>query len=285
MKIYEFIRERSAVSQVRRLCRVFGVSPSAYYRWRVHPVSLRAKADEYLLERIRAIYKVHRGIYGSPRIHDALSDEDIRCGKKRVARLMREHNIRAKTVRRYKITTRSDRSKQCVDLVCRDFHVRQPNRIWSSDITYIPTRQGWVYLAIILDLHSRRVVGWELGTRLTASLLTSALDRALAARNFAAGLIVHSDRGSQYTGEQLQTIVERHGLKQSFAFSCYDNAVAESFFHTIKTEHIQFQDFQTRDEVRPSLFDYIEVFYNRQRKHSTLGMKSPVQFEEQHLSP
>jgi len=249
-------------------------------------VSQHAKADERLLDRISAIYKLHRGVYGAPRIHDALADEGMRCGKKRVARLMREHDIRAKTVRRFKITTRSDRSShQCVDLVCRDFQVGQPNRIWSSDITYIPTRQGWVYLAIILDLHSRRVVGWELGARLTANLLTCALHRALDTRSFAAGLILHSDRGSQYTGDQLQTIVERHGLKQSFAFSCYDNAVSESFIHTIKTEHIQFQDFRTRDEVRPSIFDYIEVFYNRIRKHSTLGMKSPVQFEEQNLSP
>lgn len=283
--MYEFIGERSAVSRVRQLCHVLGVSPSAYYRWRANPVSLHARADEHLLERIRAIYKVHRGVYGSPRIHDALSDEGIRCGKKRVARLMRDHAIRAKTVRRFKVTTRSDRLKQCVDLVNRDFQVDRPNRIWSSDITYIPTRQGWIYLAIILDLHSRRVVGWELGARLTASLLTSALDRALAVRNITAGLILHSDRGSQYTGERFQTIIERHGLKQSFAFSCYDNAVSESFIHTIKTEHITFQDFRTRDEVRPSIFDYIEVFYNRQRKHSTLGMQSPVQFEEQNLSP
>jgi len=283
--VYEFICERSTVSPVRQLCRVLGVSPSAYYRWRAEPVSEHAKADEQLLKRIRSIHQAHRGVYGSPRVHDSLHDEGIRCSKKRVARLMREHDIRAKTVRRFKVTTRSDRSKQCVDLVSRDFHVQEPNRIWSSDITYIPTREGWVYLVIILDLHSRRVVGWELGARLTANLLTSALDRALAARNISAGLILHSDRGSQYTGEQLQMVIKRHGLKQSFAFSCYDNAVSESFMHTIKSEHIQFQEFRARDDVRQSIFDYIEVFYNRQRKHSTLGMKSPVQFEEQHLSP
>jgi len=246
-------------------------------------MSHHAKADEQLLKRIRSIHQAHRGVYGSPRIHDSLRDEGIRCGKKRVARLMREHDIRAKTVRRFKVTTRSDRSKQCVDLVSRDFHVQEPNRIWSSDITYIPTREGWVYLAIILDLHSRRVIGWELGARLTAELLTSALERALATRTITAGLILHSDRGSQYTGDQFQTLIEQHGLIQSFAFSCYDNAVSESIIHTIKSEHIQFQDFRTRDDVRPSIFDYIEVFYNRQRKHSTLGMKSPVQFEEQHL--
>jgi transposase InsO family protein len=199
---------------------------------------------------------------------------------------MRQHDIRAKTVRRFRTTTRSDRfATSGIDRVQRQFAVDRPDRIWSSDITYIPTRKGWVYLAVILDLHSRRVVGWEIAARLNASLLTSALERALDARRIAPGLILHSDRGSQYTCDQVQAIAERHGLEQSFGASCYDNAVAESFMHTIKSEHIQFQNFQTRDAVRPSLFDYIEVFYNRQRKHSTLGMKSPVQFEEQHLSP
>jgi transposase InsO family protein len=284
--IYDFIRERSSISRVRQLCRVLGVSSSAYYRWRAQGMSERARADEHLLEHIRAIYKANRGLYGAPRIHDALADEGIHSGRKRVARLMRQHQIRAKTVRRFKSTTRSDRfTNRGIDRVQRRFSVDWPNRIWSSDITYIPTREGWVYLAVILDLHSRRVVGWELGARLTAGLLTSALERALGARRITPGLILHSDRGSQYTSELVQSMIERHGLEQSFGVSCYDNAVAESFIHTIKTEHIQFQNFQTRDDVRPSLFDYIEVFYNRQRKHSTLAMKSPVQFEEQHLSP
>ena len=249
-------------------------------------MSARTGADEQLLERIRALYQASRGLYGAPRIHAALADEGIPCGRKRVARLMREHQIRAKTTRRFKTTTRSDQFKSHgIDRLQRRFAVEQPNRIWASDITYIRTRQGWVYLAVILDLHSRRVVSWELGARLTTELLTSALARALGTRRTAPGLILHSDRGSQYTSEQVQTIIQRHGLEQSLGFSCYDNAVAESFMHTIKTEHIQFQDFQTRDQVRSSLFDYIEVFYNRQRKHSTLDMKSPVQFEEQHLSP
>lgn len=284
--MYEFIQERSAVSRVRRLCSVLGVSPSAYYRWRAHPRSERRRVDEHLLERIRAIHQATKGIYGAPRIHDALADEGIYCGRKRVARLMRQQHLQAKTVRRFKTTTRSDRSRSNGrDLVQRCFAAERPNRIWSSDITYIRTRQGWVYLAVILDLHSRRVVGWELSARLSAELLISALERALGTRSITPGLILHSDRGSQYTCDEVQAMIEQHGLKQSLGFSCYDNAVTESFMHTIKTEHIQFQHYQTRDEVRPSLFDYIEVFYNRQRKHSTLAMKSPVQFEEQHLSP
>lgn len=249
-------------------------------------MSLHARADEQLLERLRAIYTAHRGLYGAPRIQAALADEGISCSRKRVARLMRQQGLRAKTVRRFKVTTRSGRCRTtATDRVQRRFMVDQPNRIWSSDITYIRTREGWVYLAVILDLHSRRVVGWEVSPRLTAEVLTSALQRALTTRPIAPGLILHSDRGSQYTCEDVQTIINRHGLLQSLGNSCYDNAVAESFLHTIKTEHIQFHDFQTREAVRPSLFEYIEVFYNRQRKHSTLGMKSPVQFEEQHLSP
>jgi len=284
--MYEFIRERSRVNRVRQLCRMLGVSSSAYYAWRSQGISSRAQADARLLEHIRAIYTANRGVYGAPRIHDALADEGIHCGRKRIARLMRQHDIRAKTVRRFRTTTQSDRfATSGIDRVQRRFTVDRPDRIWSSDITYIATHEGWVYLAVILDLHSRRVVGWEIAARLSASLLTSALERALDARRIAPGLILHSDRGSQYTCDQVQVIAERHGLEQSFGASCYDNAVAESFMHTIKSEHIQFQNYQTRDDVRSSLFDYIEVFYNRQRKHSTLGMKSPVQFEEQHLSP
>jgi transposase InsO family protein len=281
--VYEYIRERSTVHAVRHLCRVLGVSPSAYYRWLAHPVSVRRRTDQQLWGRIEAIYTANKRVYGAPRIHDALADAGIHCGRKRVARLMREHSLQARTVRRFKVTTRASRSG--VDLVQRQFAVDRPNRIWASDITYIRTREGWVYLAVVLDLHSRCVVGWELGARLTAGLLTSALHRALAARQIASGLILHSDRGGQYTSDDVRAIIETHGLRQSLGRSCYDNAVAESFMHTIKSEHIQFQDYQTRSEVRPSLFEYIDVFYNRHRKHSTLGMKSPVQFEEQLLSP
>ncbi len=277
--MYEFIREQSSVSAVRRLCRTLGVSTSAYYRWRIQPVSARRRTDERLWTRMRAIYEANKGVYGAPRIHDALADEGVRCGRKRVARLMRTHHLQAKTVRRFKVTTRARGSG--VDLVQRRFAVDRPNLIWASDITYIRTGEGWVYLAVILDLHSRRVVGWELGARLTSALITSAMQRALETRCIDPGLILHSDRGGQYTGDEMQAIIETHGLRQSLGLSCYDNAVAESFMHTIKSEHIQFQSFETRSQARQSLFDYIEVFYNRRRKHSTLGMKSPVQFEEQ----
>jgi transposase InsO family protein len=239
-----------------------------------------------LLERIRAIYRDQKGIYGSPRIQDALRDEGIRCGCKRVARLMRENGIRAKTTPRFKVTTRrSQLARYSPDLVGRQFTVGQPNRIWVSDMTYVWSKQGWSYLAVVLDLYSRRVVGWELGARSSARLISGALQRALEGRSVNEGLVVHSDRGGQYVSREVQEVLDGHRCVPSHGLSCYDNAVAESFFHTIKTEHIRFEHYATREEVRSSLFEYIEVFYNRQRKHSTLGMKSPVQFEEQHVSP
>jgi putative transposase len=246
---YQFISEQSSVRAVRRLCRVLEVSPSAYYRWRVQPVSARSRADEQLLERIRMIHQASRAVYGSPRVHAALRQEGLFCSRKRVARLMRQHGIRAKTVRRFRITTHVHRSQRTfIDLVRRRFAIDEPNRVWASDITYIWTREGWTYLAVILDLHSRRVVAWEVSARLTSELITSALQRALRVRLAPAGLVFHSDRGSQYTCDELVHIVEQYNLRQSLGLSCYDNAAAESFIHTIKT----------------------------------LGMKPPVRFEEQY---
>jgi putative transposase len=267
--MYEFIRDHSDQLMVTALCRTMGVSPSAYYRWKAQPSSEHKQTDDKLLERIKSIYQANRGVYGSPRIHNTLHDNGIRCARKRVARLMREHAIRAKTARRFRVTTqRAEEKRQCVDLICRDFHVQRRDYIWTSDITYLWTREGWVYLAVVMDLYSRRVVGWELSARITTELVTNAIERALAVRAVAGELILHSDRGCQYTSREVHKIAEQHGIRQSYAFSCYDNAVTESFFHTLKTEHIRFETFETRDQVRTSLFDYIEIFYNRQRKHS-----------------
>jgi len=282
--VYEFIREYSGTSPVRTFCRVLGVSPSAYYHWRSEPVSTHRRVDGELLERIGAIHDASRALYGSPRIYATLRQEGIHCSRKRVARLMREHGIRAKTARRFRVTTRSGRfGHRSVDLVQRCFRVEEPNRIWTSDITYLWTREGWVYLAVILDLYSRRVVGWELGSRLSSELVTAALQRALSTRSPSAGLVLHADRGTQYTADQLHRLAREHGLRQSHGLSCFDNAVTESFFHTIKTEHVYFEHFESRYQVRSSIFDYIEIYYNRQRKHSTLGMLSPTQFEEKLL--
>jgi putative transposase len=283
VKRYEFIREQRSVRSVRRMCRVLAVSPSAYYHWQSRGLSARCQADAQLLERISAIQRANRGVYGSPRILVALQREGVRVSRKRVARLMRQNGLHAKTVRRFKVTTRRGRPRTIgVDLVQRHFQIDQPNRLWASDITYIWTREGWTYLAVVLDLYSRRVVGWELSSRLTTDLVTQALSRALMARGSSPGLVFHSDRGCQYTSDELTELLEQHGLQQSLGYSCYDNAVSESFMHTIKTEHLQFVRFETRDAVRPSIFDYIEAFYNQHRIHSTLGMNSPAQFEQLH---
>lgn len=266
------------------MCEIFGVSRSAYYRWRTHPMSTHRRIDGELLDRIRAVHRASRTIYGSPRIHDALVEQGVHCGRKRVARLMREHYIRAKIARRFKVTTKRSSSQHgCIDLVKRSFRSEHLNHTWTSDITYLWTREGWVYLAVVLDMSSRRVVGWELSSRLTTELVTNALVRALRTRYTSRDLVLHSDRGSQYTSQEMNLLAQEHGIRQSYGFSCFDNAVTESFFHTLKTEHTQFETFETRQQARNSLFDYIEIFYNRNRKHSTLNMKSPVQYEELHF--
>jgi putative transposase len=284
--VYRFIQEQSHARSVRRLCRTLKVSPSAFYRWQAHPVSARGEANLRLLDEIRSIYEENRRVYGSPRIVRELRDNGVRCGHNRVARLMREHSIQAKTTRRFRVTTRGDRfARYAPDRLARRFTIDLPNRVWVSDITYIWSTEGWSYLAEVLDLYSRRVVGWELGERITADLITTALSRALRNRVVTTGLVVHSDRGSQYVSERVQGILDDHRCLPSHGQSCYDNAVAESFFHTIKGEHLRFERFSTREELRTSLFEYIEMFYNRRRRHSTLGMVSPVEFEKQHAPP
>ena len=250
--------------------------------------SLREQNNRELLLLVQQIHHQSRRLYGSPRIWDALRERGIHCGRHRVARLMRLHGIRAKTVRRYKVTTRS-RSGQAIasDLVHRNFRADTPNRVWTTDITYIWTHEGWTYLAVVLDLFSRMIVGWELSSRLTASLVTSAMNRAISWRKPDEGLILHSDRGSQYASNDFVELAKEHRFQRSMGrtVSCYDNAVTESFFHTLKTEHVNFYRYETRLEARTSIFDYIEVFYNRQRKHSTINNMSPVQYELNQLVP
>lgn len=281
---YRFINEHQDRMPVVQLCELFQVSRSAYYRWQQTGRSVREQRNQELLPLIQQIHRQSRRTYGSPRIWDALCKQGIRCGRHRIARLMRLHGIRAKTKRRFKVTTRS-RSNQMTmpDLVQRHFSTGRPNQVWTSDITYIWTREGWAYLAVVLDLCSRMIVGWELSARLTASLVTSALERALAWRNPSKGLILHSDRGSQYASAELLELSKEHGIRLSMSRTgnCYDNAVTESFFHTFKTEHAFFTRFDTRQEARTSIFDYIEVFYNRQRMHSTINNLSPMQYEQQ----
>lgn len=278
---YRFINDHQKQMNVRRLCNLFHISRSAYYRWQ----ELRpAEHWDPLLGRIIQIHLDSRQIYGSPRICRALRQEGYRCNHKRIARLMHLQGIRAKMVRRFKITTRSSSTKVfALDLVKRNFTVPEPNRIWTSDITYIWTREGWAYLAVVMDLHSRMIVGWEAGPRLTASLVVSAVKRALYRRQPNSAIVLHSDRGSQYASDDLRSLAKEQNMLLSMGKtgSCYDNAVTESFFHTLKTEHIYFNKYDTRQQAQTSIFDYIETFYNQRRLHSALGYLSPAQFENQ----
>lgn len=264
------------------MCEVFGVSPSAYYEWEREQVSARQRADAELLAQIRAIFAEFRGLYGATRIHDELCKKGVRVSRKRVARLMREHGIRAKTVRKYKPTTDSNHSLPVApNLLNQCFCVTEPNTVWVSDITYIWTRQGWLYLAVIVDLYSRKVVGWSLSERMTADLVCNALDAAVLARRPPPGLIFHSDRGSQYASKAFRRRLWRYRMRQSMSRkgNCWDNAVAESFFATLKKELVRSRTFNTRIEARAEIFEYIEVFYNRRRGHSLLGYASPAAFE------
>lgn len=281
---YAFIQEQEGSVSVKRLCYILEVSRSAYYHWQQCGLSQRARNNQTLLPLIKQIHEQSRGVYGSPRICDALQQRGIHCSRNRIARIMHVSGIRAKTVRQYKSTTQAGVNRTFApDLVERNFTAAEPNRVWTTDITYIWTKQGWAYLAVVLDLFSRMIVGWDLNSRLTTSLVTSAVSRAVYWRKPPEGLILHSDRGSQYTSNQMRIFAKEQKIKLSMGKtgSCYDNAVTESFFHTLKTEHIYFSRYDTRLDARTSIFDYIESFYNQHRLHSTIGYLSPVQFELQ----
>lgn len=279
---YHFIQQHERSMPIKHLCQLLNVSRSAYYRWQNVGISPREQRNQALVPLIEQIHQQSRKVYGSPRICNALRQHGIRCGRNRIARIMHSAGIRAKTVRRYKVTTRSRVDRVVApDLVRRNFTARKPNHVWASDVTYVWTRQGWVYLAVVLDLFSRMIVGWEISSRLSTSLVTQAVKRALFWRTPSENLILHSDRGSQYTSNQLRLFAKEHNIQLSMGHtgSCYDNAVTESFFHTLKTEHISFQSFDTRLDARTSIFDYIESFYNQHRLHSSIGYRSPMQYE------
>jgi transposase InsO family protein len=281
---YKFIQEQEGDISVKRLCYLLEISRSAYYRWHQCGLSQQERNNQALLPLIKQIHEQSRRVYGSPRICDALQQRGIQCSRNRIARIMHAGGIRAKTVRQYKITTRAGVDRTFApDLVQRNFTAAEPNRVWTTDITYVWTKQGWAYLAVVLDLFSRMIVGWDLSSRLTTSLVTSAVSRAVYSRKPSEGLILHSDRGSQYTSDKMRVFAKEQKIKLSMGKtgSCYDNAVTESFFHTLKTEHIYFSRYNTRLDARTSIFDYIESFYNQHRLHSTIGNLSPVQFELQ----
>jgi len=235
-----------------------------------------------LLSAIRVIHQESRETYGSPSIWDALIKQGHRIGEHRVARLMRQEGIRAKTVKKWRATTQSQhRFPVAENTLAREFTVESPNRVWAGDITYVWTTEGWLYLAVILDLYSRLVVGWAMGHRLTVELAEQALTMALANRNPRAGLLHHSDRGSQYAATRYQLVLTTHGITTSMSRrgNCWDNACVESFFGTLKRELVYHRHYATREDAKRDIFEYIEVFYNRKRRHSTLGYDSPAEYE------
>jgi len=280
--VYRFVGAEKATFGVKAICDVFNVSPSAYYAWERNRQSEHARKDAELLGEIRQIFGESRGRYGAPRVHAELAGKGIRVSRKRVARLMREAELRAKGRRKYKATTDSKHSLPCApNLLARQFSVGRPDAAWVSDITYVWTNEGWLYLATVIDLYSRKVVGWSLCERMTSKLICDALDAAVRQRRPPPGLLFHSDRGSQYASTAFRRRLWRYRMCQSMSRkgNCWDNAVAESFFATLKKELIRDQAYTTRAAARAEIFEYIEVFYNRRRTHSLLGYTTPAAFD------
>lgn len=279
---YGFIGDHRREHRVSLMCRVLQVSRSGYYAWENRQESRRSVENRRLLSQIRMIHERSRRLYGSPRVTAELRSQGYVCNEKRVTRLMREHGIRAKTVRKFKVTTDSKHNLPVApNLLNRQFTVARPNAVWVSDITYIWTTEGWLYLAGVIDLYSRQVVGWAMSGRVDSRLTLQALRQAIARRCPGRGLLHHSDQGKQYAADDYHGLLTDHGMMASMSRTgdCWDNAVMESFFGTLKTEMVYFEKFSSREEARTKIFEYIEVFYNRQRRHSTLGQLSPVEFE------
>lgn len=281
---FAFMQRHEADFGISTMCRVLSVTRQGYYAWRKRRPSRRSQANEALLAEIRASHFRSQRSYGSPRVWRELKGRRGRLDKKRVARLMAQEGLRAKRSRRYRVTT--DSRKTAVvheNVLARDFGVGTVDRAWAGDITYLWTREGWLYLAVVLDIGTRRVIGWSLQSRLQAVLVISALDMALGSRSAPPGLICHSDRGSQYGSEDIQNMLARYRLRGSMSRkgNCWDNAVVESFFASLKTELVHEARWQTRVEAKSAVVAWIEGWYNRERMHSSLGYVSPVEFERQ----
>lgn len=280
---YQFIAEHRHAYAITTMCRVLEVSVSGYYAWCKRVPSRHIREDAHLAEHVKTAFQGNRGVYGSPRVHAELQAQGIRCGRKRVARLMREQGLAGRKARHRTITTHSDpEAPAAPNLLQRDFHADKPDTKWVADTTYIWTAEGWLYLAVVLDLFSRMVVGWSMTATQDASLVLQALYMALARRHPASGLVHHSDRGSTYTSQSYQALLRQEGMVASMSRTgdCYDNAAMESFFHSFKGECIERESFQTRAQARSVTFEYIETFYNRKRRHSTLQYLSPLAYEQ-----
>lgn len=279
---YSFIKDNSGQFPTRAMCDVLGVSPSGYYHWLSRPTSPRAIRHDLVLAQIKRVHSDRDGIYGYRRVYEQLLADGVDCSKSVVYYLMRKNGIKAKKKRRFVATTDSRHSLPISpNLLERDFDVTDPNQVWVGDITCIPTDEGWLYLATVIDLFNRGVVGWSMSERIRKSLVLDAQKMAIRARGPGPGLIMHTDRGSQYASGKFQQLLGANGMLSSMSRKGdpWDNAVAESFFKSLKTERVYWRHYRTRDEARRDIFHYIEVFYNRQRLHSKLGYLSPVQFE------
>jgi putative transposase len=266
------------------MSKMLEVAPSGYQRHIKAPPSKRAEENERLTEKICKIFEASRRTYGSPRIRPELQAQGESCSRKRVARLMKRAGLAAKMKRGFKTTTQvNPKAKAAPNLLKQDFTAAKPNQVWVADITYVRTWEGWLYVAAVLDLFSRRIVGLAMSEHMTADLVVSAVHQAVTHRKPEQGLIHHSDRGSQYTSSDFQKLLKAKGIVASMGSTgrCYDNAAAESFFHTLKTEHVYHETYLTREQAKLSIFEYIETFYNRTRRHSTLGYVSPAAFEQQ----
>ena len=279
---FAFIHAEKAFFNVAALCRLLGVTRAGYYAFAKRQQSPRIEDDRQLRERVRELHAESRGTYGSPRLHAALRNEGRRVGKTRVERVLRSLGLQGRTPRRWRATTRSNPKHAVVgNVLDRDFTATRPNDRWVTDISYVWTDEGWCYLAAILDLYSRSVVGWALDTTLSTTLPLAALDMAIRRRKPSPGLMHHSDRGCQYTSDEYRSALAELGVTVSMSRkgNCWDNAVAESFFATIKNELVYRQRWSSRAELRAAVFEYIEVFYNRQRLHSSIGYKTPAAAE------
>jgi len=286
---FAFIHDHQEEFPVDIVCDVLCVSRSGYYAWRRRAPSARSRRREQLTEQIRQIHRDSREVYGAPRVHQELKAEGVQCARNTVAKLMRQATIRSKTRRRFVVRTTDSRHPHPIaeNRLNRKFEQAEPNRVWVADITYIPTGEGWLYLAAVLDLYSRMIVGWATSDSLAADLSCRALRDAVRGRSPKTSVLHHSDRGVQYACDEFQQLLGEHGLTPSMSRTgnCYDNAVMESFFAALKKELTHHHSYPTRAAARESLFEYIEVFYNRRRRHSTLGYRSPAEYERQPRDP
>jgi putative transposase len=282
---YAFIEVNKSEWPIARMCEALGVSPAGFYCWRDRDASPRQLQRDAMLVEIQAVHAEVKARYGSPRMHAELVDRGHDCCENTVARIMREAGIAAKTKRKFRQTTDSNHSHPVADNhLDREFNPASANESWVADITYIPTREGWLYLAVVEDLFSRMVVGWSMAATMTSRLVVDALEMAVLHRLPGSELVAHSDRGSQYASEHYQRLLTKEGITCSMSrrANCWDNAPMESFFASLKKELVHHEDYPTREEARASIFEYIEMFYNRVRRHSTLGYVSPANYEALH---